>query len=269
VSIDWEITKLHSEEEVFETFLRKNGNRWLFRGQPGRYNQLDPSIDRSPRQKKSRSQKLDLERQSISCLRSYARYFSCIGEQRLLNDDVIALMVLRHYGVPTRLLDWSLSPWVAIFFAVEGNDQESGKIWAFDEPMYEKEGKKQWLKWPHTTIDGSGDALQFKASLTAFTLEEPSDWFICGFYETGFHRQNVQHGAYTMTAQFSRDHAAAIANLLSDSNHYHLYELPAKLKPNLRKILHEKYGICRGTLFPDCAGAAETARKMIFENNNR
>jgi hypothetical protein len=39
--------------------------------------------------------------------------------------------------------------------------------------------------------------------------------------------------------------------------------ISATLKPDLRKLLREKHGIWRGSLFPDAAGAADTARVLF------
>jgi hypothetical protein len=100
-------------------------------------------------------------------------------------DPVIALMVLRHYGVPTRLLDWSISPFVAAFFAVSAHDTQDGEIWAFSHDDYAREGKLQWRDRPETTSDGSGDDDKFEAGLTAFSLTEPPDWIIVGWYPEG------------------------------------------------------------------------------------
>jgi hypothetical protein len=262
----WESTKLITEADTLETLMDLYGKRWLCRGQSRRYDGLVPSIDRPPRHNLLREKKLALERNSINSFRSTVRFFADPGEQGSLTDDVVALMVLRHYGVSTRLLDWSLSPWVAAFFAVLGNDEEEGEIWTFDEPLYELEGAKQWTQWPETTIDGSGDASKFSEVLTAFALEEPPDWFICNFYKPGFHRQNAQKSAYTMTAHFGRDHATSIAGLLANQpSSFHLYVVAANLKPTLRRILREDHGIWRGSLFPDSAGAADTVKEAFFK----
>lgn len=266
MSHSWPTKELKSVEETLKVLEELCGKRWLCRGQSKDHKNLKPSIDRGEKMKDlSRLEKLKLERQGIELFRSTARFFASPGEQGALTDDIVALMVLRHYEVPSRLLDWSVSPYVAAYFAVcdRDPDHENGEIWCFDEPLYVKEGRKQWKRWPETTKDGSGDPSQFDAKLTAFLLEEPPDWFCCGFYEEGFPRQHAQAGAYTITARFGRDHADAIANLLPRRSSYRRYIISASIRPEIRKILHEEYGIWRGSLFPDSAGAAEFVKKAF------
>lgn len=259
----WDTTILAAEPDALQAFTELRGKRWLCRGQSRCYGALVPSIDREPRQHLSRVQKLTLERRSIDLFRSTARFFADPGEQGALTDDIVALMVLRHYGVPSRILDWTWSPWVAAYFAARDHDTEDGEIWTFDEPLYEQEGPKQWKQWPETTRDGTGDPSKFDAKLTAFAQEEPHDWFICGFYSPGFHRQNAQQSVYTMTARFGRDHGAAIAGLLANSVRYHRFVITANLKVTLRETLREGHGVWRGSLFPDSAGAADTAGEVF------
>ena len=259
----WTYTKLSVTADAFGVFTELRGKRWLCRGHAECDEGLTPSIDRDTLRNLSRVEKLALERRSIDLFRSTARFFAD-GEQTAMEDDVVAMMVLRHYGVPSRILDWSWSPWVAAYFAVQDNDAKDGEIWTFDESLYEKESPKQWKRWPETTSDGSGDPPKWGGvSLTAFTLNEPPNWFICGFYQPGFHRQNAQQSEYSMTARFGRDHAVAIAELLGDPNRYHRYVIASELKSELRTILRQDHGIWRGSLFPDSAGAAETA-KTVF-----
>lgn len=39
---------------------------------------------------------------------------------------------MQHYGAPTRLLDWTLSPYIATFFAVVENWDLDGAVWCFN-----------------------------------------------------------------------------------------------------------------------------------------
>ena len=55
---------------------------------------------------------------------SLLRYFMAHGESRIQrppasSDHLGWLMLARHFGLPTRLLDWSQSPLVALWFAVQ------------------------------------------------------------------------------------------------------------------------------------------------------
>lgn len=261
----WELEELNTEQQVLDSMAQlQDGKRWLCRGQSKRYSRLVPSIDRGGRESLSRSDKLAFERRSIELFRSTAHFFAHPGEQSALTDDIATLMVLRHYGVPTRLLDWSNAPLVAAYFAVCDHEEDDGEIWCFDRPTYELKGKNQWREIKETTSDGSGNDHKFDAKLTAFAVGEPKDWFACAFYPVGFPRQHVQAGAYSITPNFNRDHAEAIANLLGEPRLCKLYVVNAKLKDKLRGTLRERYGIWRGSLFPDTAGAAAHIIRAVF-----
>src|SRR5271166_5014741 len=146
----WNETSITSEDQALQVLTELRGKRWLSRGLSKSYGGLVPSIDRGRRDKMSRREKLGIERQSIDIFQSTARFFATRAEELALRDDFIALCVLRHYGVPTRLLDWSMSPYVAAYFAACDHDAEDGEIWSFNEPFYEEVGKEQWKTWPET-----------------------------------------------------------------------------------------------------------------------
>jgi hypothetical protein len=260
----WKTKNLSTENDVLDVLAQLQGRHWLNRGQPKPFGKLVPSIDRNNLDGLLRRKKLTLERQSIDLFRSTVRYWAT-GEESAATDDVLALMVMRHYGVPTRLLDWSTSPYIALYFAIDENDDVDGELWCFDKPYYEEKGAEQWKWWPETTVGGKGPPAPFDAKLTMFLRAEPPKWFVCQFYPRGFPRQVAQQGAYSLTADFGRDHADAISTLLgiSEPLRYSRYIIAASLKPKLRTTLREKHGIWRGSLFPDSTGAAETAKSTF------
>lgn len=256
----WDSTKLADVDQAIKTLIELQGKRWICRGQSRTRNRLQPSIERD-RESLSRVEMLVLERQSIDLFRSNVRFFAGEGERMALRDDLITLMVMRHHAVPTRLLDWSLSPFVAAYFACSDHDDDDGELWSFDNDRYEQKGDDQWKKWPETRHRGTGP---FDAKLTMFSAIEPSDWFVCQFYPSpGFPRQDAQLGLYSLTARFHRDHNDSLANLLDGTHYQHLYIISSAIKRELKHALREKHGVWRGSLFPDTAGAADTARSIF------
>jgi hypothetical protein len=211
-----------------------------------------------------------LELQSIDLFRSTARFFGAEGEKSALADELSALMMMRHHGVPTRLLDWTMSPFVAAAFAcgvdiADRDDDRDGEIWSFDYDRYVLEGDKQWANCPESmeVVDGKR---RFLAGRNAFVAEEPYNWFVCCFYPSGkFPRQDAQRGLYSMTARFGRRHDQAIAELLGDSRYFHRYVVPAAIKKELKEALRKRHGIWRGSLFPDVLGAADIARSIFSQ----
>ena len=48
------------------------------------------------------------------------------------NRDANTYFVQQHYGMPTRLLDWTHSPLAALYFATRDNDKKDGRIFLID-----------------------------------------------------------------------------------------------------------------------------------------
>lgn len=87
-------------------------HKWLwFRGQPQENLDLVPSVCRPPkfgtRNERSLAQ--------VFRLQAVSRYPNCPH----VEDYPNWLFLMQHYGLPTRLLDWSASPLVGAFFAVQ------------------------------------------------------------------------------------------------------------------------------------------------------
>ena len=49
--------------------------------------------------------------------------------ERPASDSFDWMFLMQHYGVPTRLLDWSESPLVALYFSVGSLEGEDGALW--------------------------------------------------------------------------------------------------------------------------------------------
>jgi hypothetical protein len=72
-----------------------------------------------------------------------------------LDEVVDWLALMQHHGAPTRLLDWTLSPYVALYFAVQGDSEEEAALWAIDLKWFEKRSNELLRQHLKDCPDGS------------------------------------------------------------------------------------------------------------------
>ena len=118
----WEELLSALQHNTWNSELRRFRSPYIFRGQ-GTTAPLTTSLQRlsgTPR---------DIERHLIRAFRKYA--LATVPPQRQLWSW---LALGQHHGLPTRLLDWTYSPLVALHFATsdERHDGEDGVVWMLD-----------------------------------------------------------------------------------------------------------------------------------------
>jgi len=61
-----------------------------------------------------------------------------VHELREMDNDFDRLCYMQHYGVPTRLLDWTDNILVALYFAVQSNPEKDGKLYVLNSRLLNK-----------------------------------------------------------------------------------------------------------------------------------
>ena len=212
-------------------FLRNLGgqDRWMFRGERCGYRDCRPGIGRG-------ALPVSLEGE-LSAVASHPA-------QPHAELDVV-MMVAQHYDIPTRLIDWSLDPLVAMHFAsaectVSADstaDPRIARIWCYDWEGAFPSLAAQW--------DRLGEHVTRKpnlhVNLSDLIRKGVTGWIVMMHFESPIGRLRDQRAVATVAGDPMACHLTALAALEPEGmDHRVVLEFPALWKSELRKICEAK-----------------------------
>jgi hypothetical protein len=115
---------INSTEELLRV-LNELPNSFIFRGQANANWSLQSSLERIVGNKWSAEQATIFEDYSLSQFQSKFHLYDTENVQP--TSKLAWLSAMQHYGVPTRLLDFTESPYVALYFALEFYNPQAGE----------------------------------------------------------------------------------------------------------------------------------------------
>lgn len=272
--------------------------RWIFRGHEREDYPLQTYLERTisnlgiekrndekDGNKKNRLKKLkELEQllseefngQSISdiekgLIRKFQRQYYHFDLRVPQKDNILEwLALMRHYGAPTRLLDWTYSFYTAAFFALEQAEGQCA-VWALETKFLEgkvknilgekrmcllKEDEHIEQKNTWREIFSSGNLFTFPVN--PFQLNE---------------RLVLQQGVFLCPGDISKLFEENLAAVLPDNNKagYKLlkYKFVFGVKERKKALLRlHKMNINRATLFPGLEGFAQSLKTLLVSPAN-
>jgi hypothetical protein len=247
MSVFAEITKVSELQELLHVLQQELGSMLYFRGVEDDTYELLPSIGRKQKvldQSGYLVKNILEEKNLLQCFRRHTYEH----HQRLLSEWE-ALFLARHHGLPTRLLDWTVNPLVALFFASIKHRTESnslgGAIWVFVKSGDWKED---------IDVFSTGDPFEIKGIRLLYPFN-PSP------------RITAQSGVFTIQEDPRLDLRRVQRERTDecDIGRLECLLVPEKSKLTLLKELH-RIGIHHRSVFPDLTGIAESiiSRTLLF-----
>ena len=228
-------TRFKNIEELFKNLLNLSGNDGpvACRGQADINWPLKTSLDRILDTNTDYAARLAEESAIIDNFRilSHEHFRERFEESFLYGPDkIVAFSILQHYRAPTRFLDWTFSPWIALYFAAIEHHDKDGSLWWFQQKSFNDVAGPRWDKYGMKRYPPDENV---NLNDTAFKIDGPP-WIVMVFYTLKFHRIEMQQGFFTVAGRLGLDHGDLIADVMSEgTGQFSRIVIPASWKQGI------------------------------------
>ena len=235
---------------------------WAFRGQTRGFQTLVPSLQRKFEKKKSIGTAQIIEADLVKAFRKhYTKLNPQLNqmpapEQIADGFDLRCLSVMQHYGVPTRLLDWTSNFWTAIYFACANDPGLDGELWFYDRRIFwDSLGRDPQVAAQFQPLGVPVPDLPALPPVEPGLLSTRNRQMILELNPQFTPRMKEQAAHHTVSTDIFADHAPLILQLAKEVNPegFRRVVITSGCKEKALRFLEEK-GVTAGSIFPDVEG---------------
>jgi hypothetical protein len=234
---------------------------YVFRGHASaEWPHLVPSLHRMLGPQLNFAQTVLMEATAIRHFRRHARSLLHPSEMAYFDQILDSITLMQHYGGPTRLLDWTLSPWVACYFAVQGEADHDSAVWSFNQTELIKHN------FQHRNAKGYA---QFRTLESTRSVE---DWAYAALhageyigvfrYQYANPQMSAQQSLFTITGKLGHHHDEALESSLVHPWQRLKIIIPKTHKKALRQRLFTM-NVSPLSLFPTPDGVGRSVTEAI------
>jgi hypothetical protein len=240
----------------YKLFVDDLSENWVFRGQANTQWELENAIERTDFIHLYRGIEIDF-------LAEFQR-----GARNYLNKDetpehlIEWLALMQHHGAPTRLLDFSRSPFIGAYFAFEewvSSDNNYVAVWAINAQALKEHALQELKKTYSADLDESGNVIDERLFKKIFFESNCSLIFPVEPFRMN-RRYSLQQSTFLSTGN-SHEPFMQQLYFLKDaiSKAVIKIELPGNLQKEVLRNL-QRMNLNRASLFPDLDGYALSLR---------
>lgn len=228
------------------------GQKLFFRGHSDISYRLTPSIFR--KKEWLRNEKLMYQELQINCASEFSKKK---GHLEILAE-------MQHYGLPTRLLDITNNPLIALYFSCENVDNHSGEVVILGI-------EREKIKYPQS------DTVAVLSSLPLFTFEEQKE-----FYELSnryYHRmEDFNYAIERLVQEVRIERPGFVSKIRQEDLRKSVVVIPSRNNRRIEKqegafiicgLLDEKYGRAKTNSLDSLRVRDKDGKKLVCVINDK